>query len=230
MYCVKCGVKLAPTQEHCPLCDTPSSCHKLPRDMENPLYPEDRKPKPVVRSGAVNGSVLILFLIPLLIALFLDLQQDGRLSWFGYAAGATVLMYVVLALPLWFRSPNPVIFVPCDFAAVALYLLLIDFMNGGGWFLSFALPLTGSLCLIVTAVICLTRYVRGGRLYIFGGAFIALGATALLMEFMSIITFRVPFIGWSAYPMVVLGLLGGLLIFLGINRTAREKMERRFFL
>ena len=39
-------------------------------------------------------------------------------------AGALVVSYVVLALPVWFRRPNPVIFVPCDFAAAALYLLL----------------------------------------------------------------------------------------------------------
>ena len=34
-------------------------------------------------------------------------------------------------LPLWFRRPNPVIFVPVDFAAIGLYLLYINFATGG---------------------------------------------------------------------------------------------------
>jgi hypothetical protein len=38
-----------------------------------------------------------------------------------------------------------------------------------------------------------------------------------------------PFSGWSVYTLIVLVLLGGTLIFLGINKTARERMERRFF-
>jgi hypothetical protein len=52
----------------------------------------------------------------------------------------------------------------------------------------------------------------------------------LLMEFLLGITFeKIQFIGWSFYPMVSLVLIGGLLIFLGICRPAREAMERKFF-
>ena len=96
--------------------------------------------------------------------------------------------------------------------------------------MSFALPLTGSVCLITSAVITLLRYVRGGRLFIFGGAFILLGLQFLLVEWLMTLTFPMGFIGWSIYPMITLVILGGLLIFLGINHTARERMERRFFL
>lgn len=230
MYCVKCGVRLEGTEEKCPLCDTNTSIHYLKEESEQPLYPRGKYPPRQKGNGAWNGALLFLFVLPLLIAFFLDMQPDGRLLWFYYAAGATVLLYVVAALPLWFRAPNPVIFVPCDFAAATLFLLLINYMTGGSWFWTFALPLIGSMCLIVTAVICLMRYVGKGRFYIFGGGFIALGLTGLMMEFMTMLTFRVPFVGWSAYPLVVLGLLGGLLIFLGINKNVREKMERRFFL
>ena len=139
--------------------------------------------------------------------------------------------YVAVVLPCWFRRPNPVIFVPCGFVAAGLYVLYIDLMTGGGWFLGFAFPVVGFLGLLVTAVVTLCRYIRRGRLYIYGGAMIALGAFMPLMELLMVAAFRLPrFAGWSLYPLVALALLGGALIFLAICRPARESMERKMFL
>lgn len=229
MYCVKCGVKLADTEEKCPLCDTALGAPVNRREPEQALYPKNRYPKASVRHSAVNGAILFLFVIPLLVTFFVDLQT-GHLDWFWYVAGALVVAYVVLALPMWFRRPNPVIFVPCGFGAAALYLWLIQMLTQGNWFFSFALPVTAAFGLIVTTVVVLLRYVRKGRLYILGGAMIAMGAVMVLMEVLLTVTFSVPFAGWSVYPLIVLALLGGLLIFLAINSAAREKMERKFFL
>ena len=230
MYCINCGVKLGDTEQVCPLCGTDPLNPNMERKHVRPLYPENRYPGIRPRIGAVNGTVLVLFLLPLLITFLVDWQTDGKLDWFGFAAGGLLLAYIVFALPMWFRDPNPVIFVPCDFAAAAMYLLYIDLVTAGDWFLCFAFPVTGVFALIVTTVIALMRYLRKGRLYIFGGAFMALGAAILLMEFLLVCTFRVPFIGWSIYPLTVLMLLGGLLIYLAIDRSAREIMERKLFI
>ena len=88
----------------------------------------------------------------------------------------------------------------------------------------------GGLALITSAVVTLLWYLRKGRLYIFGGAFIALGGFMLPMELLINLTFQRPFIGWSLYPLITLTLLGGLLIFLAICRPARETMERKLFI
>ena len=229
MYCVKCGVKLADTEKKCPLCNT-AVCHPdLEQTAQRPLYPQDKMPKSSSGSKALNGAVIILFMIPMLVCFFADRFLDGRIEWFGYVAGALTLAYVVLALPLWFRRPNPVIFVPCDFAAAALYLLYIDLATGGGWFMSFAFPVVGGVCLITCAVVTLMHYLRRGRLYILGGAFMALGAFMLLTEFLIKVTFGVEFIGWSVYPLVALFLFGCLLIYLAINGAAREVLKRKLF-
>ena len=84
-----------------------------------------------------------------------------------------MLLYILAVLPLWFRRPNPVIFVPADFAAIGLYLLYINFATGGHWFLTFALPVTGTIGVLVTTVVTLLRYLSRGYLYIFGGALMA---------------------------------------------------------
>ena len=228
MYCVKCGVKLAESEAKCPLCNT-VVYHPEMKRCEKPLYPSGKLPKRSTASKAGNGAIIILFLIPLFVCFYADLFRDGELEWFGFVAGALGVAYVTGALPLWFRRPNPVIFVPCGFLAVGLYLLYLNLATNGDWFLSFAFPVVGGFCLITCTVVTLLYYLRRGRLYIIGGALIALGAFMPLIEFLLEITFEIPFIGWAFYPLIVLVLFGGLLIYLAINRAAREMMERKLF-
>lgn len=229
MYCIKCGVKLSDNQKQCPLCET-VVFHPEIMPSGEALYPA-QQPAPQVKSQAALVIITTLFLLPLLITALCDWQISGAITWSGYVVGALGVSYVCLVLPYWFRRPNPVIFVPCGFAAVGLFLLYISLATGGGWFLSFAFPVTGAVGLIVTAVVALLRYVGKGELYIFGGAFVTLGAFMPVMEFLMNLTFGFPQrLLWSGYPLVALVLLGSMLIFLAICRPARETMERKFFL
>lgn len=231
MYCVKCGVKLADTEKVCPLCATTVYHPELTRPEVPAMYPRDRLP-PKPRSGrGFHILATAAFLLPLFLVLTADLQAHGAVTWSGYVVGALLVGYVCIVLPLWFRSPNPVIFVPCGFGAVGLYLLYVSLATGGGWFLTFALPVNGGLGLLVTAVVTLVRYVRRGKLYIAGGAAMLLGGLTLMTELLMDLTFGLPrFVGWSLYPLVTLFLLGGMLIFLAICRSARLVMERKFFI
>jgi trk system potassium uptake protein TrkH len=54
-------------------------------------------------------------------------------------------------------------------------------------FLDFAFPVVGGICLITCTVVTLMYYLRRGKLYILGGAFMALGAFMLLVEFLMIL-------------------------------------------
>ncbi len=229
MYCVKCGVKLSDTEKKCPLCDTVVYHPDVKQGDARPLYPAGRRPKPQANPKVFNGFLIVLFSIAILICYLADTQRDGGLDWFGLAVGGILVGYILLALPLWFKKPNPVIFIPCDFAAAILYLLYINLATGGRWFMSFAFPITGAICLIVCAVVTLTHYLKRGWLYIFGGALIALGGFMLLLEFLLDITFNIDYIGWSIYPLIVLALLGGGLIYLAIDSSAREYMEQKLF-
>lgn len=231
MYCVNCGVKLADTEKRCPLCETEVFHPEIPRKDGEPLYPRNAQPqeKPEGKWGRMIFT--LAFLLPVILVLLADWQFNSAVTWSGFVVGALGMVYVMAVLPGWFRKPNPVVFVPCAFAALAVYLLYIDLVTPGSWFLSFALPVTGGVCLIVTAMVALLRYIRGGRLYIYGGGALAMGALMLLVEFLVNLTFGFTrFVGWSLYPLTVLVLLGGTLIFLAICRPAREAMERKFFI
>ena len=231
MYCVKCGVKLADTEKHCPLCGTVVFHPEITRDAGTVMYPAGKTPAAPIKPIWPLIIFSAAFLLPIFIVLLCDLQLNGELNWAGYVVGALVTSYMIVVLPRWFRDPNPVIFVPCGFAAVALYVFYINYAVDGNWFLTLALPIIGGICAIVTAVVTLIRYIKRGKLYIFGGAFIATGGLTLLTEFLINHTFGFSrFIGWSLYPLSTFALLGGILIFLAICRPARESMERIFFI
>lgn len=231
MYCIKCGVNLADSQKKCPLCGTVVFHPELTQPEGERMYPADRYPGGQVNRNGVLAIITAMFLTPMLITWLVDWQINGTSTWSGYVIGALLLSYVIIVLPCWFRRANPVIFVPVDFAAVGLYLLYIDLVNQGGWFLSFAFPVIGCLGLVVTAVVVLTKYLRRGRFFIYGGASIAMGAFMPLMEFLMKITFHLPkFYAWSLYPMLVMVIAGVLLIYLGISARARESMERKLFI
>lgn len=231
MYCINCGVKLEDTEKCCPLCGVKAFHPDLVRGETDPLYPQHSYPHP--QSNARTGQIILttLTLIAIIIMLMCDVQINGTMLWSGYAVGGLLVTYVAIILPSWFRKPELVIFVPVTFLMGGIYLLYINYATGGSWFLSFAFPLTGCLGIIVTAMTALLRFLKRGRLYIFGGATILLGLYVLLVEILICVTFAgVEFVGWSLYPAVVLALLGGMLIVLAINRSAREVMERKFFI
>lgn len=231
MYCINCGVKLGDTEKECPLCGIRVFHPELDRKEAEPLYPPHRYPAPQVSSRAAQIVVTTFFLMAVLITIVIDLQVNRAVTWSGFVLGAVLVAYVTVVLPFWFRKPYPVVFVPCSFVAVGLYLLYINFATGGSWFLSFAFPVTLTVGLIVTAEVTLLRYLKKGRLYIVGGTFIAFGAFMPLLEYLIYSAFDRPrFVWWSLYPLIVLALLGGMLIFLAICRPARETMERKFFL
>ena len=231
MYCAKCGVELADTEQRCPLCGTAAHPDIL-RQACAPLFPEHQPAVPHVNSRVVHIVVLTMFLLTMLICLQCDLLVTGTVSWSGYVIGALVCLYVILVLPSWFLRPNPVVFVPCGFAAVILYLLYLSIDTKGGWFLSFAFPVAGFISLVVTTVVALLKYIRKGQLYILGGAFCAMGCFMPLMGFLLNLTFfhKAQFALWSLYPTTPLVILGGMLIFLAICRPARQTMERKFFI
>ena len=230
MYCVKCGVGLADTEKACPLCGT-RCCHPdFPRPTLPPAYPHDAHPQPQVNPLGIMSALTLLTLIPIAICVLCDLLAGGRITWSGYAVGAIALFYELFLLPGWFRRPNPVIFVPCAFAAISLYLLYISLQTEVAWFFGFAFPLVCGIGLICSALTALLKYVRRGKLYIFGGSAIALGTFMPVLEWLAIRTFHSAFTGWSVPSLTVLLLLGGYLIFLGICRPARESMARKFFI
>lgn len=230
MYCVNCGVELKSSEKTCPLCKTVVFHPDIPApDGEKP-YPEFAVPvRKFNRAGALF-VLTVIFLIPVIITLLIDLRLNSAVVWSGYVVGGLVLGYAMFVLPFWFRRPNPVVFIPIDCALTILFLLYICLNTHGHWFLSLAFPVSGIASLILITVVALTKYLRRGRLYVFGGAFIALGGFGMLIEMFICITFGLKFVFWSVYPLVACSLIGLLLIAIAACKPLRTSLDKRFFL
>ncbi len=227
MYCVKCGVKLQEGVERCPLCDTP--VWNPEQTSGERSYP-DTLPKQHREADLPGALVLtVLCAVAVLVTLTVCFKLYGELRWGGYVVFGIALFYVLFGLPRWFRQPKGEVFVPIDYAAVALYVLYICQKTGGHWFLSFAFPVILASCLLSTAMICLLKYVRGGRLFIFGGFLLLLGGFTVLVEFFEHLSFGEEMFRWSLYSLTGFGAAGLFLLIAGMIPGLRHSLEKRFF-
>ena len=234
MYCVQCGVELQKGVERCPLCGL-RVCHPELRELPEPrLYPPFEADAAHVRPGGLMLILSVLFALPILICLMVDLKLSSGVTWSGYVVAGVLAAYVSVCLPLWFRRRNPVVFFPIAMAALLGAALYVCLKTGGHWFLPFAFPVGGALCVIVETVIVLLRYaVRGRRhrvLYILGGAAIGLGGLCVLVEFLLHVAFGTAMQWWSLYPLVVLTLLGLVLIIIAVSAPLRASLHKKLFL
>lgn len=235
MYCMQCGVELQKGVSKCPLCGLrvyhPDLISEAPE--ERPYPPFEDSTEHVSRGGLLL-ILTFLFALPVIVCLMVDLKLSGSVTWSGYAAAGVLALYIALCLPLWFSRRNPVVLFPITMAAGLCVSLYVCLKTGGHWFLPFAFPIGGALCILVETVIVLLRYTVGERrhrvLYILGGASIALGGFCVLVEFLLHITFDIPMYWWSLYPLVVLALVGLLMIVIAISAPLRESLHKRFFI
>ena len=175
--------------------------------------------------------ISVCMLLPAVITVLCDWRINGTIVWSGFAVGGLLLLYILAVLPLWFKRPNPVIFVPIDFAAIGVFLLYVNYATGGHWFLTFALPVTGAAGLLVCAMVTLLRYLPGAALYICGGALILSGGMAVLVEFLLNLTFGLheTFL-WSFYPLAAGVVLGAMLLVIAMCKPLRRSLHRKFFI
>ena len=230
MYCIKCGVKLSDGQTICPVCNT-RVYHPDLEIIENNTYPKGPFKSEEFNRKGLMFVITILFLIPLILPVILELTWHDRIEWSGYVAGGTLVFYISFILPSWFKRANPVIFVPCSFVVSTGYLLYICLHTGGKWFMPFVFPLALSMAVIVSAITTLLYYLKRGKLYVVGGGLIALGLWTVLLELLIRSTFGVySIVMWSSASLTVLALSGITLIIIAIVKPLKESLRRIFFI
>lgn len=232
MYCINCGIELSDGQKICPICQTRVYHPDLKKTDALPTYPRKAFKSEEINIRGLLFVVSLLHLIPIIFALILDLNLNGRIDWFGYVVGSVTLLYVCAVLPLWFKRPNPVVFIPCDFLVLAVFLWNINLKLEGEWFWTFALPITAAVGALATGIIALLKYVKRGHLYIFGGSFILSGVLVTVIELLMHLTFEVKHTGlaWSLYPTVFLAVIGIGLIVIEIVKPFKESLKKVFYL
>ena len=228
MFCVKCGVELADSERTCPLCNTPVYYPNL-QEITQRTYPKYRNVGEHSSGKGINFVIAVGFVLAIAICILCDIDMSGSMEWSDYVIFGATFAYVVIFLPMWFRKPSPAVFVPCDFLAAALLLFYINWRLGGDWFISFAMPITAFIGLIVCSVVILSYYLRAGYLYIYGGASILFSIFFVVMELLLHMTFDISHtMLWSFYPATAFFILGISLIVIAIVPAFRESLRKIF--
>ncbi|MBQ3791735.1 MAG: hypothetical protein II797_01390 [Clostridia bacterium] len=231
MYCIRCGVKLQDGAGECPLCGTRIPDEYLIGERKAPAnfstrYPDQTDNRLKIFILSLTTAILVAGSLACLI---LCLNLYHRAFWSSIVMFSSLLAWILAGLPFLFRKPNPVILVSIDVCAVCGYLLFMDLYVGGRWFLSFAFPVTMIAGAILVAAISCYRYIRGGKLFITGGLFIAIGGYFMLVDMFQHITFGTPVFSWSLVALCPFAAIGLFLIISGIIRPFRALLEKKFF-
>lgn len=231
MYCINCGVELSDNQTVCPLCQTKVYHPELTKNQPAPSYPKKDFASEAINRKGILFVISVIYLLPLLLPTIFEIAIAEGINWSGYVAGGTLLSYLYFILPLWFKKPHPVIFVPCYFLGSILFLSYVNYATEGDWFLTFALPIGVALAFIISAMTALLSYLKHGRLYVIGGGLVALGFWTVLIEWLLHLTFTVAHtVYWSLFTALSLSILGMMLITVAIVKPWKESLRKFFFL
>jgi hypothetical protein len=225
-------VELADSEKRCPLCHVEVVNPRKPwTELEERPYPRhmDTIMKRIDRRYFATLAGLLLT-IPCILTLLLDIIPGGRLTWSAYVIGAVALVYIFVLLPFYFKKYHPVLFLSADCSAVLLYLLFIERMNGGGWFLGLGLPLTAtvSACVILIALLFAGKQtsmlVKTGVVLIVIGLFVV--CTEIIIHlYMNTAVKPV----WSLYALIPCIVLGAAALVLEHRQNFKERIRRRLF-
>ncbi|HSK69053.1 MAG TPA: RING finger protein [Candidatus Limnocylindria bacterium] len=231
-YCVECGVKLAESQQKCPLCHTPVVNPNLPPDHapQSP-WPEAEEPALKLDRGYAAQLSIMAVLIPMLAVLLLDIL-DGRGLWSPYAMGALALLWVYIAVPLVFRFKRPYPYVALDAAATVGYLWLVASLSGGmGWYRGIVMPMLVLLGAATLLMLLAWRRVQMPLLYRLAAMALVLGASLIAVEVILDLNARGRvMIGWSLYAAITVAVVALMLAGLEHNHTLKDEIRRRLFI
>ena len=232
-YCVNCGVELAESEKHCPLCGVEVINPKSPWDesLDRP-YPVHFESfvKRIDRHYFASLAGLVL-LIPILITIIVDLLSGNGITWSSYVVGAAALLYIFVALPFFFKHYHVVLFLAVNCVGVLLYLFFVERMNGGSWFMGIGMPITivASVCIVILALLFTTKKHAG-----------LFNKTAFVLLASSVFVFCTELIlssnktgnialNWSYYIFVPCAILSVMLFILERRKNFKERIRRRLF-
>ncbi len=229
-YCVNCGVELAPSEKRCPLCGV---------EVANPLDPwvEPRKrPYPKVLEKVIDrvdrrygaGLASILLLIPLFVSVLTNMLTDPETPWSLYVAGALICVFVIVLLPLVLGGKHLYLSLAADFAAVTLYVLMIEFLSHGDWFLSLGLPLcVSAFAAVFVAAFSIKRITA--PLAACAAVIATAGLLTVAVEGSIALYLSLKFPSWSPLALVPCLMISALLLYIENHNRLKDQIKRRLF-
>ncbi len=232
-YCVNCGVELADSERCCPLCATEVINPAKPAARVHE-YPYPKRVETISRN--IDKRFLVsmagtIMLIPTIITIFCDYITDGTISWSIYVAGAMLLLFTWIFVPMLFKKTTVWLNVTLGFISTAIYVGLICLVSGGDWFWTLGLPIVLALGgLVVLLSVLFTIETTKGLLIRVAFVLFGIGLLAIVIDLLISLYIGISLIpSWSGYVFVPCVLLGVLALILRKHKNFKDEIRRRFY-
>lgn len=233
-YCVNCGVELSSGAEKCPLCDTKVINPNGNKDdkQPDPLYPPyGQHTGQQISRKSVVALLSLIALLPVSISIVCNISINGAVTWSGFVIAAIALVYIVTVIPIGLGKKHYITCLSADFIGILLFLLYIEFMTNGKWFLNFAMPIVVFIASVIISIsgIASKRHIRTSILA--SVITFSTGIFCLFTEILLNLSFGIhDKLVWSLYPFITLTVLSAVIFVIGRNEPLKEKLEKKFFI
>ena len=231
-YCVHCGVRLEEGARRCPLCQTPvhdpsAGPQEKPAERAYPVHTPEQALKKN-KLYLLNWAVLLL-LLPALLCLVLDCLTGVGISWGMSAAGALILLFISVAVPLLVSRHRVYWSLLASFLSLNGYLFLAERVSAsGGWFFPIVLPSITLGTVMLLAVIVLYRRDHLNKLTLLAALLAAVAAQCLGIEgLQALAKGSGVHLVWSPYVLAPCVFISLVRLFIDANRAVREEVRRR---
>ncbi len=230
-YCVHCGVKLGDGEKRCPLCQTPVYDPAEPQRPAAPRAYPVRMPEQEIRKSKRFLLTLasLMLLAPAGRCLVIDWLVNSAFTWSVYAAGALILIFITVAVPVLVTRFRAYISVAAAFACLNGYLFLAERRSqSGSWFFPIVLPSLTLAALLILGIILLYRSGRLNVLTTVASSFAASALECVAVEwFINLSRGAGQGFIWSPFVLAPCLFLSFSLFFINGNRAVREEVRRR---
>ncbi|MDO4291846.1 MAG: DUF6320 domain-containing protein [Eubacteriales bacterium] len=232
-YCVNCGVKLDPSLDRCPLCNTPvvnpNELKELAKKQSLPPFPVEKGQVETVKRKDLAILLSVSLTAASAVCVLLNLLVFRSNPWSLYVVGACLVVWV-LAIPAVIYTRMPIYAsLLCDGLAIALYQFLIGFNTPDhDWFFRLALPIT-ALCTAAALLFAFLlkklsgAFLMAGLYFFSEAALLCVGIELLIERFLSL-PLRLT---WSAIVLSICAVIAVALLTILSRKRLRSAVRRR---
>lgn len=233
-YCVNCGVKLAASEEKCPLCNTVViNPNETGENKKEAVYSHrfEEYPYKKINIKYLTQIILSVIAVGVFVQTLCDVLVTQSISWSLYAIGAFGLL-VCFALPVLTKLKSPYIATMIDIVALALYIYMIAIMTDGElWYYEFFLPLHVLTGIYVWCMVIFLRKKRRNFFRAGGTSLLFVCILLILIELLlDIYIVGKVYLIWSLCCAPLLLAIATLLLVIAARPKLREEMSRRLYM
>lgn len=228
-YCVNCGVKLAPSEKKCPLCNTiVYNPNNLVDKYQSSYSDKIEKFKSLNYRFIVKLSIVILFILGF-ISIICDLLISKNITWSIYV----ICSILYLSCHLSFITKKTIL-IPMilELLGSELFLFIIAYLNGGLlWYKYLVMPFIFIVWFHIMLCIYLVKRKTKSLLRRIVVCLMFSSLTLIIIEILIDLYLRNKiYLNWSIYAILPITIISILIFILSFNKKLIDEIKQRVFI